>query len=639
MHNDEKSILLISMPFAGIAIPSVQLSTLGEYLKERDIDISTKNLYLKAADFYGLKNYNFLITTPNESYTAQMAFSKHVFPDNWEKNEAKIKEYYEKIISNEDGDHHNFNFEKYIEKTDSFYDWVIDNLNWEKFDIIGFTCNYGQFLPSLAIAKKIKEINPEKNIIFGGSRTANKLGCKILESFDFIDFIITGDGEESLYKLVSCFCDYQSISNLIYRKNKEIIWNKSDTLIDLDSLPMPSYDTFYHDLSLVSPEIQQFFTYYGRLPIEISRGCWWNKCSFCNYSIYLPRYREKNIYKIVDEIKYLSDKYLMLNFQVIGYTIPKKEHMLLFKEIKKLGRDFNFFAEARAGQLKREDYKILKDAGFTNIQIGIESLSESYLKKINKGTRVIDNIAAMKFCKEYGIENDYNLIINYPNEEENDFEETKRNIMHIKQYLDPPKLNNLLVGFESPIYNKPELYNIEELNYTDIDRLMFPENILKNDFSFFYDFRKKSEYAERNWKGIIEDWVKDKNKRDHVAFNSKNFIDKHIFYFLDGGGFIKIFDKRNPEQVRINILDENERRIFLSCLDVISYFELQKKFPNTADYELSAILNSFEKTGIVFREDNYFLSLPLDYKKIMGTNKEIRNNGIDRLNEKNIIQS
>ena len=58
------------------------------------------------------------------------------------------------------------------------------------------------------------------------------------------------------------------------------------------------------------------------------------------------------ISKIVDEIKFLSDKYTMLNFQIISNTLPKRDYRLLFEEVKKLGRDLNFYAELRAGQLK-----------------------------------------------------------------------------------------------------------------------------------------------------------------------------------------------------------------------------------------------------------------------------------------------
>ena len=174
MHTYNKSVLLISMPFAGIAIPSIQLAILETYLKEREISVKTKHLYLKAAEFYGLNNYNFLIYPPNDSYTAQIVFSKYVFPDHWEKKENKIKEYFNLNLSKNQEIEKQFTFENYVQQTDKFYNWFLEDIDWQSYDIIGFTLNYGQLLPSLAIAKKIKENTREKKIIFGGSRTVGK---------------------------------------------------------------------------------------------------------------------------------------------------------------------------------------------------------------------------------------------------------------------------------------------------------------------------------------------------------------------------------------------------------------------------------------------------------------------------------
>jgi len=50
MHTDSKNVLLISMPYAGTNIPSIQLAVLEGYLKERDIHIKTRHLYLKATE-------------------------------------------------------------------------------------------------------------------------------------------------------------------------------------------------------------------------------------------------------------------------------------------------------------------------------------------------------------------------------------------------------------------------------------------------------------------------------------------------------------------------------------------------------------------------------------------------------------
>ena len=201
MPKDSKSVLLVSMPFSDISIPSIQLGLLSSYLINKDIKVGSKNLYLKAADFYGFKNYNSLINSPNDSYAAQMIFSKHVFPKHFKENIEKFSYYYENIIVKNNSNLKDFSFENYISKTDEFLDWCINKVDWKSYDIIGFSLNYGQFLPSLAFAKKIKEINQDKKIIFGGSTSINKLGKRIIETFDYIDLIVSGEGEEALYEL------------------------------------------------------------------------------------------------------------------------------------------------------------------------------------------------------------------------------------------------------------------------------------------------------------------------------------------------------------------------------------------------------------------------------------------------------
>ena len=120
MQNNTKSVMLISMPFAGVIIPSIQLPILEGYLKERGIRVTTKHLYLKAAEFYGLQNYEFLIYPPNEPYTAQAVFSKEVYINHWETTKDRYREYFNKNLSKNDVIQQDFSFEKYVERTDQF---------------------------------------------------------------------------------------------------------------------------------------------------------------------------------------------------------------------------------------------------------------------------------------------------------------------------------------------------------------------------------------------------------------------------------------------------------------------------------------------------------------------------------------
>jgi len=614
MPDEKKSVLLLSLPFAGLGIPSIQLPVLAGYLEERGITVHTRHLYLKAASIYGIQSYLALISPPNDSYTAQIGFSKYIFPDHWEKTQDVFRKYYEHHIVQTEPLFTQCPFDTFVQNTDKVYQEILYKIEWHDYDLIGFTLNYGQLLPSLAIAKAVKNRFPEKQIILGGSRTMEMLGVNILNAFPFIDFAVSGEGEDALFKLANGDPP-ASISQLIYRDKGTVRWNQSTTVIDFDTTPMPSYDSFYDELAGTTDDIKKYYQYYGRLPVEISRGCWWNRCTFCNLNVHHPSYREKSVKRIVEEIHTLSDRYKILDFQLIGNTLPRDDYRALFEQLTNLGRDFSFVVEARAGELTSQDYTLMKKAGFTIIQTGIESFSTHYLKKMNKGTRVIDNIAALKFCRENGIQNHYNLIVNYPNEDARDFKETQQIIRQIQSYLDPPQLCELRVMYGSPIQRCPEQFNIETLINAPIDRIMYPLEFLERGFAFVYDFKRKEPYQEQNWNALVTEWKTIREQAEREGIKNKSTIDRLVFYYVDGGTFLKVYDKRDPQNIRIFVLNEPERAVFLACVDVISLPQLQEQVPRIPEFELVAILQSLEQNGLVIEEEKQYLSLPLRYRE------------------------
>lgn len=611
MHQRAAQVLLVAMPYAGVNIPSIQLPLLASVLQQHGISVAEAHLYLQAASLYGASRYAGLIGPPNDSYTAQLGFTKYVFPGHWQQNISSIREYYDKNNESLKDTPMYLSFDEYVECTDKFYQTVISSIDWTPFDLIGFTLNYGQFLPSLAMAKHIKHQHPEKSIVFGGSRTTGNLGKHVLEAFEYVDFIVTGEGEQALTQLALQSDDFKDIPNLMYRSDKEIICNPVNDQVDLDTLPIPTFDQFYAQLQTCSPEVQQFFHYHGRLPVEVSRGCWWNQCSFCNLNLQYNKYREKSVKRIVQEILFLADRYKSVSFELIGNTLSKKQYRLLCTTLKALDKELFLFVEARAGHMNRKDYQLLREAGFTMIQTGIESFSAHYLNTMNKGAQVIDNIAVLKYCREQGIHNVYNLIYQYPNEEAIDFEQTKDTVNIIKAYLEPPNLCQLRVLYGSPMYCHPDQFNIKTLKPATIDELLFPPEILAHDISFIYDFEVHQKHPAYEWDELVTDWKNTRKEMMLEAVEQSSLLNHYVYYFVDGGSFIKIYDKRDNENIEICTLDPDERQVFLACLDVVSFDQLKQTLPELPDYQIAAILHLFEKNGIVYHEDNRYLALPL----------------------------
>ena len=99
---------------------------------------------------------------------------------------------------------------------------------------LGFGLIDGNIDASLFFAKKLKEIFPDIKIILGGCGVAlmgkNRLSlsvasnqCYDLNEYYFIDYIINGDGEETLIELFdSNFKNLEKIKGLIWKKNNLI---------------------------------------------------------------------------------------------------------------------------------------------------------------------------------------------------------------------------------------------------------------------------------------------------------------------------------------------------------------------------------------------------------------------------------
>jgi len=230
---------------------------------------------------------------------------------------------------------------------------------------------------------------------------------------------------------------------------------------------------------------------------------------------------------------------------------------------------------------------------------------------MNKGVRVIDNIAALKFCKENDIKNNYNLLVRYPNEEPQDYKETETIARQLKAYLDAPQLCELRVMHGSHIQQNPRQFNIDHLEYSPIDLIMYPPEYLEKGFTFVYGFTQQNQTRNHPWEALVEEWKEEQHTRQVEQDNQHATLDHLIFYFVDGGTFIKIYDKRDTQNIKIFVLNELERQVFLSCIDIISTQELKRRFLDVPEFKLVAILQSFEQNGIVFVEDDHYLCLPL----------------------------
>ncbi len=161
----------------------------------------------------------------------------------------------------------------------------------DDYRLFGLSVCFFQLLPSLYLARLLKNTRPELPIVFGGSSCTGAVGASLIEHFPEIDYLIDGEGEEALCRLCRFLAgDATSLPADILSRNAVATEPAPASGLKPDDLPYPDYSSYFKEMRQFFPE-QPFIPI---LPVEFSRGCWWNSCTFCNLNLQWRDYRWKN---------------------------------------------------------------------------------------------------------------------------------------------------------------------------------------------------------------------------------------------------------------------------------------------------------------------------------------------------------
>jgi radical SAM superfamily enzyme YgiQ (UPF0313 family) len=267
-----------------------------------------------------------------------------------------------------------------------------------------------QLLPSIYLAKKIKAEYPNTIIIFGGVHCSGILGDNILDTFECVDAVVKGEGEDAFVEMLHCGQVTPDIKGVFTRTRKKK--RELGKIENLDGLPIPNYRPYIDYALKLSFPFQEL-----SLPLEFARGCWWNRCTFCNYTLQSPQYRLKSPTRIYQEVTYFLARTNIRKFQVVDAIQPPRIDSIIEAMQNHHGIEFSMAVRAN---LTYEELKRLYSVGLRNIHLGVESFSPRALKAMNKGISLEKILLILLWCRELGIECNYSLITNFPGETEED---------------------------------------------------------------------------------------------------------------------------------------------------------------------------------------------------------------------------
>jgi anaerobic magnesium-protoporphyrin IX monomethyl ester cyclase len=266
--------------------------------------------------------------------------------------------------------------------------FIRDYLAKEAPSFIGFSCTTSSFLDGVHIAGLAKSILPKVKTVFGGPHVS-ALRTKILADFSEVDFVVAGEGEETLEELLACEGKVDvvsSIQGIVYRNQEGTPHFNGYRAkgVELDSLPFPAYEKlegYPHAYKL------PIFNY-PRVPNSScisSRGCPYT-CSYCDRSVFGSSFRYNSAEYLYAHLKYLKDRFHIrhINFYDDQFTFNRKRVETLARLMidEPLGMTFN--CAVRAEHIDLDLARMMKEAGCWMISLGVETGDEDLLAQHRK---------------------------------------------------------------------------------------------------------------------------------------------------------------------------------------------------------------------------------------------------------------
>lgn len=263
--------------------------------------------------------------------------------------------------------------------------------------LIGFGCLFsGQFTKVLSASQILKKHHPDIPIVIGGMHPTI-FYKEILENCPSIDYVIIGEGELQLSRLVNHLKnqnkDFNSVSDgIAYRNDNDIVIIPKRSFIErLDELPFPAYDLidfeeYKHDTS--HWHNPRKFPIDITVPLITSRSCPC-KCNFCSmHLVGGTRFRTRTPSNVFSEIKklYHEKGIRHFNFMDDNLTINKKRIIALCDLIvrNKINIQFETLNGLMVNTLDEELIDAMYKAGWVRGALAIESGSDYIRNQVMK---------------------------------------------------------------------------------------------------------------------------------------------------------------------------------------------------------------------------------------------------------------
>jgi ribosomal peptide maturation radical SAM protein 1 len=609
-------VVIVSMPFMDAYKPSIQLGLLKALATKHGFPARTLHANLDFAAQIGLDYYQ-LLSQHRGHMLGEWLFSLEAFPDDAPDPESHMlddmahklsylaesqEELRTKLIQTRHSD------------VPSYLDKLINSFPWHEVAVVGFTSTFQQNTASFALARRLKQRYPYIITVFGGANFEGEMGLELVRAVDCIDAAVIGEGDDAFPGFLKALAAGESLSlvpGLARRLDGRVTMTPASPPRDqLDDLPTPDYDEYFEhveDLGLLPRGYRNV-----ELPIETARGCWWgakHHCTFCGLNGTIMRFRSKSPQRVLDELAQQARRHRSCRFQAVDNILDMTYFKQLFPRLVESDAGYQFFYEVKSN-LNREQLRLLAQAGVTQIQPGLESLSSHVLALMRKGVRAAQNVNLLRWARYYGIDTQWNLIWGIPGETEQDYAEQTAVIPHLVHLQPPSAADRIWLERFSPLFSGHQYCQISARAPERSYRYVYPHNVDLAQVAYFFDYQPEDGVPERAYADV---------QKAVDAWSATWLADKPpSLTYWSAPHFVQIRDQRRPENAGTYTFEDTLADLYLACTTrpttaAAVRRELDLSLPVGA---IEEIFTEFRDRGLMFLDGQLALALALPAIKL-----------------------
>jgi hypothetical protein len=273
--------------------------------------------------------------------------------------------------------------------------------------VVGLNLTFISQTPfALWLLRLLRRDLPDAHLTCGGTELSDiwkHMGDRdrFFEVFDAADSCVVGEGETAFVRLLDAVeCgSFDRVGGAVRLHPRHGVAQPAATYTyeRLAAIPTPDLSDLPFEKYL-SPHP---YVYYSP-----SRGCYWNKCTFCDYGLNedspTSPWRQDPAEKVVDDLEKISRiaRHVYLSVDVLApATLLRVAEGLIRR-----GVDVRWGAELRLEKYwSPEKCRVLRDSGCAALSVGFESANQRVLDLINKGVTVPRVLETLESMAEAGI--------------------------------------------------------------------------------------------------------------------------------------------------------------------------------------------------------------------------------------------